>query len=164
MDGLTFKTSLASGPHHYLKQLCGSWKGTTKTYFEPEVLTDESQWEGNIRTILNGMFVQHDYTGSLQGKPLSGTAIYGYQISSNRFQCLWTDSFHNGTSMMFCEGSPNNSAFNVLGHYNTPDGSPPWGWRTEITMPAENNLVITMYNITPDGIEAVAVVTDYRRV
>lgn len=164
MDALTFKSSLASGPHHLLSRLCGSWKGTTKTYFEPDLLADESLWEGTIRSLLGGMFVQHDYTGSLQGKPLTGSAIYGFQISSKRFQGLWTDSFHNGTSMMFCEGVPNDAVFNVLGHYDAPDGSPPWGWRTEIVMPSDNNLVITMYNITPDGVEVVAVVTEYRRV
>lgn len=163
MEALTFTTSLASGPHSFLKRLCGTWKGTTKTFFEPSVLADESPWEGTIRPLLNGMFVQHDYSGSLQGKSLSGTAIYGFQIASKRFQCLWTDSFHNGTSMMFCEGLPESAVFNVLGHYDAPDGSPPWGWRTEIVMPTDNDLVITMYNITPEGAESAAVVTQYRR-
>lgn len=164
MDAMTFKSSLASGPHNQLSKWCGSWEGMTKTFFEPNVLADESVWKGTIRSILNGMFVQHEYTGSLQGKPLSGSAIYGYQIASRRYQCLWTDSFHNGTSMMFCEGSKDDAAFNVLGHYDAPDGSPPWGWRTNIAMISENDLVITMFNITPDGTEAVAVETSYKRI
>jgi hypothetical protein len=135
----------------------------TKTFFEPNILADESSWTGVITPILDGLFVQHVYTGSLQGKPLTGTAIYGYQKAARRFQCIWMDSFHNGTAMMFCEGKPDDPAFSVTGRYDAPDGSPPWGWRTEIRMVTPDRLIISMTNIAPDGAEALAVETTYTR-
>ncbi|MFA6455846.1 MAG: DUF1579 domain-containing protein [Bacteroidota bacterium] len=164
MSQETFETSLQSGPHHFLTQLAGTWAGTTKTFFEPGILADESPWHGTLRPILDGMFILHEYHGSLQGKPLKGTALYGYAVSPRQFQSAWVDSFHNGTTIMFSQGSVRNDCFNVLGSYDAPDGSPPWGWRTEILKPENDQLIIRMYNITPEGKEALAVETTYHRI
>ena len=159
----SLESSQASGPHYQLSQLIGTWEGITKTFFEPNIRADESTWHGTIRSILNGMFVIHEYKGSLQGKQLEGTAIYGYNIGSGKFQSAWVDSFHNGTSIMMSQGQAPFDIFSVLGSYDTPDGSPPWGWRTDIKIINENQIIITMYNITPKGDEAKAVETIYQR-
>ena len=37
-----------------LNKLVGIWKGTCKTWFEPEVLADESDIDGSIQPVLNG--------------------------------------------------------------------------------------------------------------
>jgi len=164
MSDQALQASMTTGPHSMLARLCGSWKGMTKTFFEPDILTDKSPWQGTISPILNGLFVQYNYSGSLQGKPLTGTAIFGYNIIANKYQCAWMDSFHNGTSMMFCEGLLNDTTVNVLGKYDAPDGSPPWGWRTTVEITTTDKIVVTMYNITPEGIEAKAVETIFQRI
>lgn len=159
----TFERSLNNGPHHLLAQFAGNWKGLTRTYFEPGTLADESEWRGTIRPILNGMFMLHEYTGSITGKPLFGTAFYGYNIASGMFEACWTDSFHNGTAMMLSRGVIDTAVFSVLGSYPAPDNSPPWGWRTVIRLLRPDSLSIQMFNITPEGSEALAVDTDYTR-
>lgn len=163
MANETFESSLEHGPHQLLSQFTGRWSGLTRTFFEPGILADESPWEGTIRPILNGMFLQHEYSGSINGKPLHGTALYGYNIATGLFESCWVDSFHNGTSMMLSRGPVHSKIFSVLGSYGVPDNSPPWGWRTTIELTDDAALLITMYNITPDGEEAKAVETLYRR-
>jgi Protein of unknown function (DUF1579) len=52
----------------------------------------------------------------------------------------------------------------VLGHYRGHSGEAPWGWRTTVELRDANQLVITSYNITPQGEETTAVEIDYRRI
>jgi hypothetical protein len=109
--------------------------------------------------------VMHEYSGSFGGKPLEGIAIYGYHLGLGKFQAIWLDSFHNGTAMMFSEGKRGSEDFDMLGGYTyvSPELEQNWGWRTEIELPANDELVITAYNISPEGLEQKATETIYKR-
>ncbi|WP_026630510.1 DUF1579 domain-containing protein [Dyadobacter alkalitolerans] len=164
MSKSKFETSLESGVHNQLQSLIGTWKGTTKTWFEPGVVADESPMEGTIRPILGGRFVMHEYKGSLTDKPFEGIAIYGFDIQNNKLQSAWIDSFHMGTGIMLSSGAPQASGFSVLGSYGGPEIPEPWGWRTVIELLDNDNLIITAYNISPEGQEDKATETIYKRV
>ncbi|MFN2441027.1 MAG: DUF1579 family protein, partial [Chitinophagaceae bacterium] len=103
-----FETSKASGAHSLLSKLVGEWEGTTKTWFEPGKLADESAMSGSMKLILSERFIMHEYKGSIEGKPFEGIGIYGYHLALEKFQAAWIDSFHNGTAIMFSEGQKGN--------------------------------------------------------
>jgi len=164
MSKSKFEISLESGIHQHIHAMTGSWEGMTKTWFEPEVIADESAMKGSITPILGGRFLLYQYQGSLSGKSFEGSATIGYDIANNKFQVSWVDSFHMGTAIMFSEGSSVAQGFSVLGSYGGPDIPIPWGWRTVFQLHEPDQLTVTAFNITPEGQESKATETIYRRV
>ena len=160
-------TAAGTGPHQQLARMAGDWEGTYRLWFEPDMLAAESAQRGSLRAVLGGRFLLHEYTWDFDGRSHAGVALYGYHIDERCWQCAWVDSFHNGSAIMFSTASGPGAEphFSVLGSYGdgqTPPG-PRWGWRTEITQPDDDALLIVMTNIAPDGGEARAVEVTYTR-
>ncbi len=164
MDPKKLEESQQTGGIHFmLSSLSGEWEGNTKTWFEPGKLADESQWRGSIRSLLGGRFIQHEYSYELLGQAQQGLAIYGYNLSRQKFECSWIDTGHMGSGIMACEGERRDDGFAVLGFYGGNGDTPAWGWRTEIAIVDQDHIVISAFNITPEGLEAKALETQYRR-
>jgi Protein of unknown function (DUF1579) len=70
-----------------LQAFVGEWRGTNKTWFQPDVLADESPIEGSIRML-----------------PGSGFVIYRFNILAGRFDSTRLDTYHMTTYMMVSEG------------------------------------------------------------
>lgn len=159
---MTFEKSIGS-PHHLLLQLAGNWQGTSKLWIEPDKLASESPIVGTIQIVLDGRFALFLYQSSIDGEAQHGMFTFGYNTTLERYEASWLDSFHNNTAIMFCEGNAKENGFFVLGSYPDPAGGPDWGWRTEVEFIGDE-LIITAYNIMPDGNEAKATEANLKRI
>ena len=145
-----------------LNDMSGKWKGFTKTWLASNNLAEESAVSGSIHPILGGKYFIHEYEGDLHGNHFDGFVIYGYTSGQEKLQQVCLDSFQMGTGIVFNKIDINKEGFHLAGNYNGTDET--WNWRSEIDMPDKNTLIISSYNIKPNGMEAKATETIYNRI
>jgi hypothetical protein len=134
----------------------GQWRGTNRLQDPHASAPEDSNATASVAPLLGGRFVRFDYTWGHQGQPQEGSLLIGFNPQSSRVSAQWIDSWHNGFTVMTCDGTVNDSGvIDVRGAYPAPPG-PDWGWRTVIT-PGADTLQVVMHNIWPDGREELAV-------
>ena len=159
-----FEISKKVGQHLRLAGLVGNWEGNTRTWFEKDVLADESPMRGKINWILGERFLNYEYEGVLEGKPYQGKMLWAYDLGNEKCQCSWVDTFHMGTGILQSEGEATTNGFEVTGKYGWIGIPAPWGWRTELEIINSDQFIIRAFNISPEGDEAKATETIYHRI
>lgn len=139
--------------HPLLEQLTGEWEGNVKTWLEPGKVYDDSSIRSTFAPAINGRFLRHTYSGFMKEKPRTGEEFFAFNRITKQFEVTWVDSFHMNYAILVSKGSEIDNGFGVFGTYDVGEGIPPWGWRTDYVLTDENTLVITAYNVEPDGKE-----------
>ena len=145
-----------------LQQLSGTWKATNHLWLTPDTPPRESLSSANLSIAAQGKFFQLSYTWADDGKPQDGVLLAGPD-PAGQYRAVWIDSWHLQNIIMHLVGLPSDDGgFSVTGRYSSPPG-PDWGWRITIA-PQKESFTLRMYNITPDGEEALAVKAIYTRI
>ena len=86
MSKSKFEISKESGPHLRLASLAGNWDGNTRTWFEKDVLADESPMRGRMTLVMDGRFLSYEYAGKLNNKPYEGKMLWSYDLGNQKCQ------------------------------------------------------------------------------
>jgi hypothetical protein len=142
-----------------LTAMVGEWEGTYRVWLEPGVLRSESPSRATIAPMLHGRYVAQDYEWADQGALQQGTMLLGSD-GDGVWHMAWVDTWHTASSIMPCRGEAGGAA-EVVGTYE--GAGEQWGWRTTWTMSDLDHLVVTAWNITPQGEDAKATEATYER-
>lgn len=144
------------------EKLEGKWKGsnTLHTSWIPEDPIKESESTAEISTAAMGQALKVEYTWEYQGKPQTGLMIITAPKDSEDVNFYWLDSWHLSHSFLNCSGTFDGKMISVTGSYKVGD-HPEWYWRTELK--AADGFSFTMYNISPEGEEHLAVESSFER-
>lgn len=147
-----------------LTELVGRWSGDNRLWVLPGDPVRESPASARVESVGRGALACITYTWSYEGTPQEGTLMIRTDSDPDDAAVVWIDSWHTSNKFMLFhgeEGKPGLVA--VRGSYAAPPG-PDWGWRITIGADSADEFHVVMHNITPEGQEALAVETRYRRV
>ncbi len=146
-----------------LKKLIGNWSGSNRLWLSPQEPFRESETKARVATVAGGQFMTIQYTWADDSRPQEGLLLIGVEERPNLIHAVWIDSWHMGDKFMLCQGQiTDNGNVSVAGLYAAPS-APDWGWRIEIKAGAMELFELAMYNISPEGSEALAVRASYQR-
>ena len=89
--------------HKQLASLAGSWTTTTKSWMEPGKPPMESTGSAEMKSLLDGRFLQQEFTGEMMGQPFSGIGIDAYDNLRKKYVTAWVDTM--GTGIFIMEGT-----------------------------------------------------------
>ncbi len=118
-----YKTLATPGePHKQLANLAGSWTTKTKSWMEPGKPPMESTGSAEMKTLLDGRFLQQEFTGEMMGQPFSGMGIEAYDNLRKKYVSVWIDTMGTGIFMMDGTASADGKIITYRGQHDEPGG------------------------------------------
>jgi len=90
-------------PHKVLDVFVGDWEVASKWWMDPAAPPMESKGTVSKKWILDGRFLQEDFSGEMMGMPFKGTGLTGYDNLKKQYNSFWVDS--TTTAMLISLGT-----------------------------------------------------------
>ncbi len=146
-----------------LKNLTGNWTADYRLRLPAPEAPQESASAASVTLVANARFLRIDYSWAYGSEPQEGSILIGCDSKDSSARAVWIDSWHMCDAFMVCTGAITTAgSLDLRGSYPAPPG-PDWGWRTIIAPLSRDSFRLTMWNITPDGREELAVEAEYSR-
>ena len=88
MEEMIKKAEAAGTPgaaHKALEPLVGNWTAEVKSWMTPGAPPTVSQATAKSTWVMNGRFVQQEFTGDFMGKPFRGVGLTGYDNTKKKY-------------------------------------------------------------------------------
>jgi len=99
------KAEAAAAPgaaHKKLEPFVGEWNAEVKMWMSPEAPPTVSKGSAKSTWVMNGRFVQEDFSGEMMGKPFKGMSLTGYDNVRQKYRSVWVDDM--STTIVTSEG------------------------------------------------------------
>jgi hypothetical protein len=138
------KLATPGAPHKLLARMAGSWHTQSKFWTVPGMPPVTSEGSCEQTMILDGRFLQQDYTGDMMGAPFSGVGVTGYDNNTQQYVGTWMDSMSTG--IFFFAGTADDQGKTIIQYcrYNDPIKGPV-RWRSVTKIVDDNTHRFEMY-------------------
>jgi len=139
-------------PHKLLANLSGSWITKTTAWMGPDKPPMEGTGTCEQKMILNGRYLQQEYTGEMMGSPFTGINLIGYDNYTKKYVSTWIDSMSTGIYYFEGTASPDGKTITQKSNYDDPVRGPTV-WRSVTRIVDDNTLGYEMYLTSKGGKE-----------
>jgi hypothetical protein len=156
------KVATPGAPHKLLASMAGSWNTRGRCWMEPGKPPVESNGTSEQKMLLDGRFLQQEFTGDMMGSPFTGIGVTGYDNHTGKYVSTWMDTM--GTAIYFFEGtaSADGRTITQTGRYDDPIQGP-MEWRSVTRVIDDNTLEFEMYGTGKSGKEEKMMESTYTR-
>jgi hypothetical protein len=116
------KLSTPGEPHKQLASVEGSWTTKTKEWMEPGKPPTEATGTAEMKMVLDGRFLQQEYSSTMMGQPYSGIGTTAYDNLRKKYVTTWIDTMGTGIFTMEGTAGPDGKTITMKGQHAKPDG------------------------------------------
>lgn len=156
------KLATPAEPHKQLASLVGTWTTQTKEWMEPGKPPTESTGSVDMKMLLDGRYLQQEFTGEMMGHPYSGIGTTAYDNLRKRYVSTWIDSMGTGIFMMEGTGSSDGKTITLKGQHAELGGGQ-MTHRAVWKLVDENKQIFEMYGTHGKGKEMKMMEITYTR-
>ena len=131
--------------HKWMAKSDGTWSGEVKSYMNPGQPPVTSTATVTSKTIMNGLYQQSDYSGTMMGQPFMGHGILAYDNAKKQFINTWIDNMGSGVIVMTGSYNEATKTLSLKGSQTDPVTGKDAMIREEIQFPDDNTQVFTMW-------------------
>ena len=146
------------------ENLIGNWTGESSlrlSWMTPSEFPSVSKL--TAKKAVGGKFLTLEYTWEYENNAHESFLLLGFDDKEQVVRASWADSWHSSDRPLALAGKiSEDNALELFGTYEVPN-HPDWGWKIHIA-PAADRLQITMFNVTPEGEDDLAVKSGYKKV
>lgn len=143
------KLGAPGAPHRHLASLAGSWTTRTRAWMEPGKPPMEGTGTCEQRMILEGRYLQQEYTGEMMGSPFTGINVIGYDNHTEKYVSTWIDSMSTGIYYFQGTASADGRTITQEASYDDPVRGP-MVWRSVTKIVDDSTVEYEMF-LTPKG-------------
>jgi hypothetical protein len=149
--------------HKMMAKSDGQWKGDVTWWMAPGQQPMHSTTTSTNTMIMGGRYQQSIDKGDMMGMPFEGMNILGYDNAKKMFVSTWVDNM--GTGMMNMEGTWDEATKSVTmkGKSYDPMTKKAMNIRQVFKYIDDNNQMLEMYMIMPEGKEFKSMEIKYTR-
>jgi hypothetical protein len=146
------KVATPGAPHKMLAKLAGTWTTRTKGWMEPDKPPMEGTGICEQKMLLDGRYLQQEYTGDMMGSPFAGINLLAYDNHTGKYMSVWIDSM--STAIYYFEGTADADGRTITqeSRYDDPVRGPTV-WRSVTRIVDDDTLEYEMYLTSRGGKE-----------